>query len=339
MKSTQGKDLELEKKLGAMVVATGRAVPPKILTNADLEKMVDTTDEWIVERTGMKARRVADPGVNNSDLAAEAALNALKKANVAPEEVDVIILATITADVGFPSTACFVQEKIHASNAVAFDISAACAGFIYGLNIADSLIRSKAYKNVLLIGSEVLSRITDYTDRNTCVLFGDGAGAVLLQPSDGKRGVIDTYWKSNGGLSDLLHMPGGGTRYPATHQTIDDKLHFIKMAGREVFKYAVTAMSDAAVHILEQTGLTGDDIDLLIPHQANHRIIKATADRAKIPMEKVYLNIEKYGNTSAASIPIALDEAMEEGTLTTGQRCLMVAFGGGFTWGSAVIQF
>lgn len=329
----------MEKKLGAKVIATGRAVPPKILTNADLEKMVDTSDQWIVERTGMKARRIADDGVDTSDLAAEAAMKALNKANVPPEAVDLIIVATITADVGFPSTACYLQQKINAKNAAAFDISAACAGFLYGLNIADSLIRTKAYKNVLLIGAEVLSRITDYTDRNTCVLFGDGAGAVLLQPSDDKTGVIDTYWKSNGELSELLSMPGGGTRHPATHQTVDEKYHFIKMAGREVFKYAVTAMSDAAIHILEQTGLSGDDIDLLIPHQANHRIIKATADRAKIPMDKVYVNIEKYGNTSAASIPLALDEAIENGTLKAGHRCLMVAFGGGFTWGSAVIQF
>ncbi len=326
-------------ELGAMVVATGRAVPNKVLTNADLEKLVDTSDKWIVERTGMKERRIAGEGVLTSDLAAEAGLKALEKANVSPEEVDVVLVATITGDMPFPSTACYVQSKIKATNAAAFDVSAACSGFIYGLVVANGLIKAKSAKNILLIGVEVLSRMTDYTDRNTCVLFGDGAGAVLLQPSDGKRGLIGSYWKSDGNLSHLLSMPGGGSLHPASHETVDQRLHYLKMAGREVFKYAVKAMSGAAVRILEESGLTGDDIDLLIPHQANMRIISATAAKARIPMDKVFLNIEKYGNTSAATIPLAMDEAIEEGRLVPGNKCLMVAFGGGFTWGSAIIQF
>jgi 3-oxoacyl-[acyl-carrier-protein] synthase-3 len=326
-------------ELGAMIVATGKAVPKKVLTNADLEKLVDTTNEWIIERTGMKKRHIVDDGVLTSDLAAEASEIVLQKANVAAKDVNAIIVATISGDMPFPSTACYVQQKINAINAVAFDISAACSGFIYGLIIADGLMRSKSCKNILVIGAEVLSRLTDYEDRNTCVLFGDAAGAALLQPSDGKRGLIGSYWQSDGNLSHLLLLPGGGSKHPATHQTVDQKLHYLKMAGREVFKFAVNAMSSAGIKVLEETGLTGADIDLLIPHQANTRIIKATAEKANIPMEKVFINIQDYGNTSAASIPLALHEAIEEGRLGPGNKCLMVAFGGGFTWGSAIMQF
>lgn len=324
---------------GAMVVGTGRAIPEQTLTNADLAQMVETNDQWIVERTGMKERHLASDGIFTSDLAAEAANKALAQAGVAATAVDVIIVATITGDMPFPSTACFVQQKIGAKNAAAFDIAAACSGFIYGLIVANSLIQSGAYRNILVIGVEILSRITDYTDRNTCVLFGDGAGAALLQPSDGKRGILGTYWLSDGNLSHLLYMPGGGSQNPATHQSVDERLHYIKMAGREVFKFAVNAMSDAALQILKQTGLNGTEIDLLITHQANDRIIQATAAKAKVPSEKVFVNIQKYGNTSAASIPIALDEALEMKRLVAGQRVMLVAFGGGFTWGSAIIQF
>ncbi len=329
----------MKNELGSMIVSTGRAVPEKILTNHDFEKMVDTTDEWIIERTGMKTRHIAEEGVVTSDLGAAACRRALEKANVLPEAVNVIIIATITPDMPFPSTACFIQDKIGAKNAAAFDISAACSGFIFGLIIADSLIRTGLYKNILVVGAETLSRMTDYSDRNTCVLFGDGAGAVLLQPSDGKRGLMSVHWQCDGSLSNLLYTPGGGSKHPATHQTVDEKLHFIRMAGREVFKSAVKAMSSAANQALEKAGISSDEIDLLIPHQANNRIIQATAQMAKIPTEKVYTNIENYGNTSAASIPIALDEAIEIGRLQAGQRCLMVAFGGGFTWGSTVVQF
>ncbi|MBN2091012.1 ketoacyl-ACP synthase III [candidate division KSB1 bacterium] len=322
-----------------MIVSTGRAVPEKILTNHDFEKMVDTNDEWIIERTGMKVRHIAEEGMVTSDLAAAACRQALERANVSPEAVDVIIVATITPDMPFPSTACFVQNKIGAKNAAAFDISAACSGFIFGLVIANGLIRTGAYKNILVVGAETLSRMVDYSDRNTCVLFGDGAGAVLLQPSDGERGIMSEFWESDGSLSHLLFTPGGGSKHPATHKTVDEKLHFIHMAGREVFKYAVKAMSSAANMAIEKAGISVEEIDLLISHQANNRIIQATAQMAKVPPEKVFSNIENYGNTSAASIPIALDEALETGRLKAGQRCLMVAFGGGFTWGSTVVQF
>jgi 3-oxoacyl-[acyl-carrier-protein] synthase-3 len=329
----------LNNNLGAMIVSTGRAVPEKTLTNADLEQMVETSDQWIVERTGMKERHIVTEGIFTSDLAAEAANKALAQAGVPATAVDVIIVATITGDMPFPATACFVQHKIGAKNAVAFDIAAACSGFIYGLILANNLIQSGAYRNILVIGVEILSRITDYTDRNTCVLFGDGAGAALLQPSDGRRGIVGTYWLSDGSLSQLLYMPGGGSRNPATHQSVDARLHYIKMAGPEVFKFAVKAMSDAALQILKRTGLSGTDIDLLITHQANDRIIQATAAKAKVPLEKVFVNIQNYGNTSAASIPIALDEALDMKRLVAGQRVMLVAFGGGFTWGSAIIQF
>lgn len=329
----------MSSKPGAMIVATGRGVPERRLTNFDLEKIVDTSDKWIRERSGISERRIAAEGEVTSDIGAKAAMAALNKANVSPEEVDVIIVATITGDMPFPSTACFVQQKIGAQNAAAFDISAACSGFIYGLKVAEGLICSGTAKNIVVIGAEVLSRLTDYTDRNTCVLFGDGAGAALLQPSNGTQGIIGSYWKSDGNLTELLYLPGGLSRYPASHQTVDDRLHFLKMAGREVFKYAVNAMSGAAIHILEETGLSGSDIDLLIPHQANIRIIKATAEKAKIPMEKVVVNLDRYGNTSAGSIPIALDEAIEAGRVKPGMKILIVAFGGGFTWGSAIIQF
>lgn len=329
----------MKHKFGAMIVGTGRAVPDKILTNKDFENIVETSDEWIKERTGMRVRHIVEPGVDASDLGVEAAKNAMDVAGVTAQEIDVIIVATVTGDVQFPATACYIQQKLGAVNAAAFDISAACSGFLYGLTIADNLFLSQKYKNILVIGVEVLSRITDYTDRNTCVLFGDGAGAALLRPADGKSGIIDTFIKSDGRLSNLLNMPGGGTRYPASHETIDTRMHFIKMEGREVFKYAVTAMGDAAAHILEANKLTGQDISLLITHQANHRIIKATARRVKIPMEKVYINVERYGNTSAASIPLALDEVIRNGILKSGDKCLMAAFGGGFTWASTIIQF
>jgi 3-oxoacyl-[acyl-carrier-protein] synthase-3 len=329
----------LSNELGAMIIATGRAVPDRRLTNFDLEKMVDTSDKWIRERSGIRERRIVDDGVVTSDIATEAGKIALERANVSPEQVDTIIVATITGDMPFPSTACFVQQKLNATNAAAFDISAACSGFIYGYTIANSLIQAGTAKNVLLIGTEVLTRLTDYTDRNTCVLFGDGAGAAVLQQSDGKQGLVDSYWASDGNLSHLLYLPGGLSKHPTTHQTVDKHLHYLKMAGREVFKYAVNAMSHSAVHLLEKTGLTGDDIDLLIPHQANIRIIKATAEKAGIPMEKVVVNLDQYGNTSAASIPLALDEAIEAGRIQPGHKVLLVAFGGGFTWGSAIIQF
>jgi 3-oxoacyl-[acyl-carrier-protein] synthase-3 len=320
------------------VLGTGRATPERVLTNSELEKIVDTTDEWIRERTGIERRFIASSEDRNSKIAARACQNALSAAKVSAEQIDLIVLGTVTGDVVFPSTACYVQELIGASNAGAFDVSAACSGFIYGLSMADSLIANGKAKYALVVGSEVLSRITDWTDRSTCVLFGDGAGAVVLGPAKGERGLVDTYIRSDGRLTHLLCMPGGGTNMPL-EIAIAERKNFLYMEGREVFKHAVTAMADAAEHILAQNGLTGADVDVLIPHQANLRIISATAKRLGVPMEKAYLNLQDYGNTSAASIPIALDEAKEKGILKTGQLCLMVAFGGGFTWGSALVRF
>lgn len=322
----------------SMIVGTGTGIPQKILTNKDFEKIIDTTEEWITTRTGMKVRHIVTDGQLTSDICTEAAKNALDDAGLSANDVDAIIVATITGDVGFPSTACFVQEKLGAVNAAAMDIAAACSGFIYGLDLADSMIATEKAKTVLVIGAETLSRITDYTDRATCVLFGDGAGAAVLQPSVDKRGVLGTFIKSDGRLHNLLYMPGLGTKYPPSVDTIDQRLHYIKMAGREVFKYAVTAMGDAAVKILDRAGINSDEVDLLITHQANLRIIDATARRVKIPPERVYVNIEKYGNTSAASIPIAFAEALKEGRLKEGNIAVFVAFGAGFTWGSAAVR-
>ena len=321
------------------IVGTGVGIPKKVLTNFDLEKMVDTSDEWIRTRTGIETRYIVDDDQTTSDLGTEAALNALKDANLSPKDVDVIMFATITADVGFPSAAVFVQRNIDAVNAAAFDIQAACTGFIYGLELADSLICTGRAKTVLLIGGESLSRITDFSDRNTCVLFGDGAGAVVLQPSDDERGILSTFIKSDGRLYDLLKMDGMGTKNPPTSDRYNEKMQYIQMAGRDVFKHAVTCMGDAAEHILEKANLTYDDVDLLITHQANIRIIEATAKRIKIPSEKVYINVNKYGNTSAASIPIAIDEARKIGRLQPNNVAIFVAFGGGFTWGSAAVRF
>lgn len=328
----------MSRKISSVMLGTGVAIPEKTLTNHDLEKMVDTSDQWIRERTGIEVRHVVEDGVQNSDLGAQAAKMALAEANMEAEELDTIIVATVTGDVTFPSTACYVQEKIGATNAAAFDLQATCSGFIFALNTADALIAGGKSKHVLVIGSELLTRVVDWSDRSTCVLFGDAAGAAILGPaSDDGRGVLATFIKTDGRLSDLLWMPGGGTRFPA-EVAIQENLNCIKMQGPEVFKAAVTAMGDAAVHILQEAGLTPDDITLLIPHQANTRIINATAKRLKLPPEKVYINIQNYGNTSAASIPVALHEAKGKGLLKPGDVCVMVAFGGGFTWGSAAIR-
>ncbi|MBN1153715.1 ketoacyl-ACP synthase III [candidate division KSB1 bacterium] len=322
-----------------MITGLGFAVPKKVLTNKDFERMVDTSDEWIVERTGMKERHIGEEGVVTSDLCADAAKIAMERANVSAEQIDAIIIGTITGDVGFPATACYVQNKLNAVNAVAFDISAACSGFLYALELADAYIASGKYKTILTIGGEMLSRVTDYQDRRTCVLFGDGAGAAIIQPSDGTRGIISTYIGTDGHLADLLMMPGGGSKYPASIETVKERMHYIQMAGQEVFKAAVKTMGDAAVKILHDSGVPGDKLKLLITHQANTRIINATAKRIKIPMEKVFINIEKYGNTSAASIPIALTEAVEQGVLQKDDLCLLVSFGGGFTFGAVLFKY
>jgi len=323
----------------AMIAGTGLGISGKVLTNFDLEKMVDTSDQWIRERSGIERRHILEDGKANSDIATMAAENALKDAGVSARDLDIIIVATITPDSLFPSTACRVQAKLGAVNAAAFDVSAACSGFIYGLTLADSFIKNGNAKNILVIGSEVLSRITDWEDRSSCVLFGDGAGAAVVTPSNNHKGILSTYIKSDGRLGDLLYIEGGGSLHPATHETVDKGMHYIKMKGREVFKYAVRAMIDAAGHGLKKAGYEADDIDLLITHQANIRIIEAIAQRLKLPDEKVFVNIQEYGNTSAASIPIALAQARKEGRLKDGDKCLLVAFGGGFTWGSSLIQF
>ncbi len=329
----------MENNYKSMITGLGFAVPEKILTNGDLESIVETSEEWIKERTGMSERHICDEATAASDLATEAAKKAIAMAGVNAKDLDIIIVATVTGDTPFPATGCYVQKNLGATKAAAFDIAAACSGFLYGLTVADNFIASGAYKNILVIGGELLSKITDYTDRTTCVLFGDGAGAAMVQPSDGIRGIVKTFIKSDGRLTDLLIMPGGGSRHPASHETIDQRFHYIKMEGPEVFKAAVTAMGDAAVNILKMAGIKSKQLALLIPHQANNRIIQATAKRIKLPMEKVFINIEKYGNTSSASIPIALTEAVEQGRLKQDDYCLLVSFGGGFTTGAVLLKF
>lgn len=320
----------------AIIAGYGSAVPAKVLTNADLEKLVDTSDEWIRSRTGIERRHVAENGTTTLTLAIEAARNALDDAGLTPADLDMILLGTLTPDVGFPATACLLQSAIGATNAAAFDFNAACSGFIYGLQLADALIRCQTHRNILLIGSETLSHIVNWKDRNTCVLFGDAAGAAIVSRSpdaSSERGLIGTFTRSDGDDPEMLCRIGGGTR-PVT----SPEQNYIQMSGRDVFKRAVTAMGDAAERILHEHGFTGDDVDLLIPHQANIRIIEATAKRIGIPMEKVYVNIQEYGNTSAATIPVCLAEAKREGKLKPGDLVVMVAFGAGMTWGSALMR-
>jgi len=323
----------------ATFLGVGHYAPEKVLTNADFERIVDTTDEWIVERTGIRERRIATDDQAASDLATPAALAALERANVPPEEIDLVILGTVTPDYFFPSTACIVQDKIGAKNAGAFDMLAGCSAFIYSCNVAAQFIETGRYEKILVIGVETLSKLTDMTDRNTCVLFGDAAGAAVLGPAKGDGGVLATHMKADGSLGYLLEMPGGGSRQPPTHESLDARMHYIKMAGREVFKNAVRSMVEAGQYVLDAAGYTGEDVDLLIPHQANWRIMSAVADRFKIPYEKVFVNLDKYGNTSAASIPLALSEALEQGRVKAGDLVLNVAFGAGFTWAAHLVKW
>jgi 3-oxoacyl-[acyl-carrier-protein] synthase-3 len=301
--------------------------------------MVETSDQWITERTGIKERRIANGNQATSDLAYEASKVALGRADLNAEDIDLIITATVTGDMPFPSTACFLQDKLGAKKAAAFDINAACSGFLYSLYVADSFIRSGMHKKILVVGTEVLSKITDWEDRTTCILFGDGAGAVIVEPTTEDRGIISMSINSDGSMWDLLHMPAGGSKIPASRESVDNKLHYIKMKGNETFKFAVRTLEDLVVKILEENNLTPSQLSLLIPHQANLRIIQATADRLGLPMEKVLINIDKYGNTSAASIPIALDEAVMSGRIKDGDYILLEAFGGGITWASALIKW
>lgn len=321
------------------IISTGSYLPEKILTNADLEKMVDTSDEWITERTGIKERRIANGNQTASDLAYEASKIALERAALKAKDIDLIITATVTGDMPFPSTACILQNKLGAKKAAAFDINAACSGFLYGLYIADGFIRSGMNKRILVVGTEVLSKITDWNDRATCILFGDGAGVVIVEPTEENRGIISMSINSDGSMWELLYLPGGGSRYPASKDSIDGRLHYIKMKGNETFKFAVRTLEDLVVKILKKNKLEPSQLSLLIPHQANLRIIQATADRLGIPMDKVLVNLDRYGNTSAASIPIALDEALSNGKIKNGDYILLEAFGGGLTWASALIKW
>lgn len=329
----------MSKKINSKITGTGSFAPSKILTNYDLEKMVETSNEWIVTRTGIRERRISEDGTGASDLSLEASLIALKEAKLEPEQIDLILLGTVTPDYLLPSTACILQDKLKAKNAAVLDIVAACSGFIYGLSIASAFIAIGQYRNVLVIGVELLSKITNWEDRNTCVLFGDGAGAAVVSATTEEKGILGTFLSGDGSLANLLHIPAGGAKVPLTKENIDLKQHFIFMQGNEVFKSAVRAMAGAAEHIIQEVGLSSDEVDLLIPHQANIRIIEALAKRLKLPMEKVYVNIDRYGNTSAASVPIALDEARKRGVIKEGSNTVLVAFGAGFTWGSAVIKW
>jgi 3-oxoacyl-[acyl-carrier-protein] synthase-3 len=321
------------------IISVGSYVPQRVLTNLDLERIVDTSDEWITTRTGIKERRIATANESTSDMAACAARSALERANLAPEKIDLIIVATITPDMPFPSTACLVQEKIGARRAAAFDIEAACSGFIFGLEIAQQFIMTRTYETVLVIGAEKLSSIINWKDRNTCVLFGDGAGAAILQHRNNAHGLLTACMGADGAKADLLSMPGGGSRIPATSESIAAGHHFLRMDGKETFKNAVTAMYTAAAEALRRCELSVSEIKCIIPHQANRRIIDAVADRLGAKTEQIFVNLEKYGNTSAASVAIALDEAVQSGRIHRGDLVLLLVFGAGLTWGAAVIEW
>ena len=321
------------------VTGTGSYLPERILTNKDLETMVDTTDEWILTRTGIRERHIARDDEATSHMAADAAERAMQAAGITADEVQLIIVATVTPDMVFPSTACFVQELIGAKNAFCFDIEAACSGFLYAVEVARQFIQGGTVRTALVIGAEKLSCVTDWDDRATCVLFGDGAGAVVLQPRADGHGIISSAMGSDGGLAALLNIPGGGSRHPVSRKTIEDGLHYMKMTGREVFKHAVRCMSDFGKQVLEQAGLTIEDVDLVVPHQANMRIIRAISDRLGCPLDKFYVNLERVGNMSGASVPVALDEAVRVGRLKRGDIVLFVVFGGGFTWGASLIKW
>ena len=325
----------------AYVAGTGRAVPAHVMTNHDFAAIgIETSHDWIVERTGIHQRYISRDGETTTSLATDAARSAMERAGVHAGELDIIVVGTASPDRLLPSAAVEVQAQLGASRAAAFDVDAACTGFVYGMAVAEGMITSGVAETALVIGVERLSKIIDWQDRSTCILFGDGAGAaVLRRTKQHQKGILSAFVRSDGTLADLLHRPGGGAASPFDEQVMHDRSHFIRMNGREVFKHAVRSMSEAATRALDDAKLTSADIDLMIPHQANIRIIEATAKHAGIPMEKVYVNVDRYGNTSAASVPIALDEAVETGRIREGSRVLLVAFGAGFTWGAMVVQF
>ncbi|MBP7147336.1 MAG: ketoacyl-ACP synthase III [Acidobacteria bacterium] len=322
------------------ILGIGSAIPEHVLTNADLEKRVDTSDEWIRTRTGISERHIVDADTNTSDLAVQAGTEAIQRSGLNPEEIDALIVATATPDTVFPSTAIWAQPRLGLRTIPVFDISAACTGWLYGYIVADGLIQGGTCKHVLVIGAETLTKITNWQDRGSCILFGDGAGATVIGPNgDPLSGLLAHTWGADGRLAELLMQPAGGTRMQASHETVDQNLHTIRMNGNEVFKYAVRAMQQASEEVLAKAGMTGADVKLFVPHQANIRIITATAERCGMPMDKVCTTIRKYGNNSAASIPIALADCEAEGRLTKGDVVLVTAFGGGFTWGAALFRY
>lgn len=323
----------------AAITGWGMSVPDKILTNADLERMVETSDEWITTRTGIRERHIVVPGESTSTLATAAARKAIAVAGIDPNAIDLIILATCTPDRPFPATACTVQANLGIHGAAAFDLAAACSGFVYGLNVATSMIKSGAARNILFIAADIFTHYINWEDRNTCVLFGDGAGAVVLQASDEAYGQLTSILGASGKDEDLMAVDVGGTRQPATPELLAEGRQYVYMNGREIFKLAVRGMSDSSVQVLEEAGITKDDLALVIPHQANLRIIEATAKRLQVPMDQVFVNLDRYGNTSAATIPIALVEAVEQGRIKDGDYVLLTAFGGGLTWASAVLRW
>jgi 3-oxoacyl-[acyl-carrier-protein] synthase-3 len=323
----------------AKIIGVGAYAPKRILTNADLEKMVDTSDEWIMQRSGIRERRIADESEATSDLALKAAQQALERANLLPEDIDFIVVGTTTPDMFFPTVGNIVQHRLGCRRIGSVDLLAACAGSVYSLSVGAQYIQTGKYRRVLCIGAETLSKITDFTDRGTCVLLADAAGAAVLEATEENRGIIDTDLSSDGQYWELLYMPGGGARHPATHETVDARMHYAKMKGSEVFKVAVRMFVESTSTLLERHGLTADDVDLFIPHQANLRIIEAAAKRVKLPMERVFVNVERYGNTGAASVYVALEEALAAGRIKRGDLVLLAAFGGGFAWGSALMRW
>lgn len=321
------------------IVGTGRALPDQVVTNRDLEAKLDTTDQWIHERTGIRERRIADDATSAAAMGADASRKAMDEAGVEPGEVDILILSTATPDRLLPATACDTQALLGCTNALAFDVSAACSGWLYGLTIAEGYLATGRGEIALVVAAEKMSAIVDWTDRSTCVLFGDGAGAAVLRPAMSDRGMLSSYHRSDGNLADLLYRPAGGAAIPMDEGVLERRDHLVKMSGREVFKNAVRSMAEAADMALQRAGLTGADVDLLIPHQANVRIIEAAAKYAGIPMDKVYVNVDRYGNMSSATIPVAFDEVREQGRLVPGMNVLSVAFGAGFTWGAVVFRW
>ena len=324
----------------AKITSVGSYVPPKLLTNADLERMVATKDEWIVDRTGIKQRHIVEPGTGTSDLCVHAAKRCLEKRGISADEVELIIVATITPDMAFPATACLVQDKIGAKHAWGFDLSAACSGFLYALQVGAKFVESGAHKKVLVLGADVMSSIIDYTDRSTCIIFGDGAGAVLLEPClPGEVGLIDFHHEVDGSGAEALHMKAGGSLRPASAETVAAKMHYVHQDGQQVFKYAVKKMAEVTERVLAKNGMTGADVDCFISHQANKRIITATADRLKMPREKVIINIEDFGNTTAGTIPLAMRTAIDTGRLVKGNTLLIASVGAGFTSGASIIKW